>query len=47
MGLKLLILDNYTFNFSNSTVGYSVIGYNVVEDVLNQLIDEGQIANIM
>ena len=35
------------FNFSNSTVGYSVIGYNVAEDVLNQLIDEGQIANII
>tara|TARA_B110000003_G_scaffold239747_1_gene245976 strand:+ start:391 stop:2397 length:2007 start_codon:yes stop_codon:yes gene_type:complete len=35
------------FNFSNSTVGYSVIGYNVVEDVINQLIDEGQIANII
>ena len=35
------------FNFSNSTVGYSVIGYNVVEDVLNQLIDESQIANII
>ena len=35
------------FNFSNSTVGYSVIGYNVIEDVLNQLIDEGQIANII
>ena len=35
------------FNFSNSTVGYNVIGYNVVEDVLNQLIDEGQIANII
>ena len=35
------------FNFSNSTVGYSVIGFNVVEDVLNQLIDEGQIANII
>ena len=35
------------FNFSNSTVGYSVIGYNVVEDVLNQLFDEGQIANII
>ncbi len=35
------------FNFSNSTVGYNVIGYNVVEDVLNQLIEEGQIANII
>ena len=35
------------FNFSNSTVGYTVIGYNVVEDVLNQLIEEGQIANII
>ena len=35
------------FNFSNSSVGYTVIGYNVVEDVLNQLIDEGQIANII
>ena len=35
------------FNFSNSTVGYSVIGYKVVEDVINQLIDEGQIANII
>ena len=35
------------FNFSNSSVGYSVIGYNVVENVLNQLIEEGQIANII
>lgn len=35
------------FNFSNSTVGYTVIGYNVVDDVLNQLISEGQIANII
>ena len=35
------------FNFSNSSVGYSVIGYNVVENVLNQLINEGQIANII
>ena len=30
------------FNFSNSTIGYSVIGYNVVEDVLNQLINENK-----
>ena len=46
-GFKAPDFRQLYFNFSNSTVGYSVIGYNVVEDVLNQLIDEGQIANIV
>ena len=46
-GFKAPDFRQLYFNFSNSTVGYSVIGYNVVEDVLNQLIDEGQIANIL
>ena len=35
------------FNFVNSTIGYSVVGYNVYEEVINQLIDEGQIAGII
>ena len=46
-GFKAPDFRQLYFNFSNSTVGYSVIGYNVIEDVLNQLIDEGQIANIV
>ena len=46
-GFKAPDFRQLYFNFSNSTVGYSVIGYNVIEDVLNQLIDEGQIANIL
>ena len=46
-GFKAPDFRQLYFNFSNSTVGYSVIGYNVVEDVLNQLIDEGQIANMV
>ncbi len=35
------------FNFSNSSVGYSVIGYNVYENVLNQLIEQGEISSII
>ena len=34
-GFKAPDFRQLYFNFSNSTVGYSVIGYNVVEDVLN------------
>ena len=35
------------FNFTNATVGYTVLGYNAVPEVLPQLISEGQIANII
>ena len=35
------------FNFTNATVGYTVLGYNAVSEVLPQLINEGQIANIV
>ena len=35
------------FNFSNSVIGYSVIGYNVYENVLNQLIEQGEISSVI
>ncbi len=35
------------FNFTNATVGYTVLGYNAVSEVLPQLIDQGQIVNII
>ena len=35
------------FNFNNATVGYTVLGYNAVSEVLPQLVDQGQIANIV
>ena len=46
-GFKAPDFRQLYFNFSNSTIGYSVVGYNVVNDVMNQLIDEGQILNIV
>ena len=46
-GFKAPDFRQLYFNFSNSTIGYSVIGYNVVNDVMSQLIDEGQIVNIV
>ena len=46
-GFKAPDFRQLYFNFSNSTIGYSVIGYNVVNDVMSQLIEEGQIINIV
>ena len=46
-GFKAPDFRQLYFNFVNSTVGYSVIGYNVYEELINQLIDEGQISNIL
>jgi outer membrane receptor for ferrienterochelin and colicins len=46
-GFKAPDFRQLYFNFSNTTVGYSVIGYNVINNVLNQLIEEGQITNIV
>ena len=46
-GFKAPDFRQLYFNFSNTSVGYSVIGYNVINNVINQLIEEGQIANII
>ena len=46
-GFKAPDFRQLYFNFTNSTIGYSVIGYNVVNDVMGQLIDEDQIVNII
>lgn len=35
------------FNFTNSTIGYTVLGYNAILEVLPRLISEGQISNII
>lgn len=35
------------FNFSNSTVGYTVLGYNVVEEELAQLQENGEISRVV
>jgi outer membrane receptor for ferrienterochelin and colicins len=46
-GFKAPDFRQLYFNFSNSLVGYTVIGYNAVPEVLPQLIDQGQIANLV
>ena len=46
-GFKAPDFRQLYFNFTNSTIGYSVIGYNVVNDVMSQLIEEGQIVNLI
>ena len=46
-GFKAPDFRQLYFNFSNSTIGYSVIGYNVYENVINQLIQEGVISSII
>ena len=46
-GFKAPDFRQLYFNFVNSTIGYSVVGYNVYEEVINQLIDQGQIAGII
>ncbi len=46
-GFKAPDFRQLYFNFVNSTIGYSVIGYNVYEELIDQLLDEGQISNIL
>ena len=46
-GFKAPDFRQLYFNFTNATVGYTVLGYNAVSEVLPQLIDQGQIANIV
>ena len=46
-GFKAPDFRQLYFNFSNSTIGYSVIGYNVYENVIDQLIQEGMISSII
>ncbi len=42
-GFKAPDFRQLFFNFSNSTVGYQVLGYNVVNDVLPNLIETDQV----
>lgn len=35
------------FDFSNATVGYTVLGYNAVSTAIPELVSQGQIANII
>ena len=46
-GFKAPDFRQLYFNFVNSTIGYSVIGFNVYEELINQLVDDGQISNIL
>lgn len=44
-GFKAPDFRQLYFNFTNATVGYTVLGYNAVPDAIAQLETEGQIAN--
>ncbi|WP_298517121.1 TonB-dependent receptor [uncultured Kordia sp.] len=44
-GFKAPDFRQLYFNFTNATVGYTVLGYNAVADAIAQLDAEGQIAN--
>ena len=46
-GFKAPDFRQLYFNFSNATVGYTVLGYNAVPTVLPELEEQGQIANII
>lgn len=46
-GFKAPDFRQLYFDFSNSTVGYTVLGYNAVIDKINELEAQGQIANII
>jgi len=46
-GFKAPDFRQLYFNFSNSTVGYSVIGFNVVNEVLYELTKNNQIVNLV
>ena len=46
-GFKAPDFRQLYFDFTNSTVGYTVLGYNAVISKMNELVAEGQIANIV
>lgn len=46
-GFKAPDFRQLYFDFTNSTVGYTVLGYNAVIDKINELAEQGQIANIV
>ena len=46
-GFKAPDFRQLFFNFTNSTVGYSVVGHNVVIDVISKLTENNQIANLI
>ncbi|HLT32386.1 MAG TPA: TonB-dependent receptor, partial [Aquaticitalea sp.] len=46
-GFKAPDFRQLYFDFTNSTVGYTVLGYNAIIDKMNELQAEGQIANIV
>lgn len=46
-GFKAPDFRQLYFDFNNTTVGYTVLGYNVVEEAIANLQNQGQIANIL
>ena len=46
-GFKAPDFRQLYFDFTNATVGYTVLGYNAVSTAIPQLEEEGQIANIV
>ena len=46
-GFKVPDFRQLYFNFSNSSVGYTVLGYNAVQTELTELEEQGQIANVV
>lgn len=46
-GFKAPDFRQLYFNFTNATVGYTVLGYNAVIDAITLLNSQGQIANIL
>mgnify|MGYP001319936341 CR=1 FL=1 len=46
-GFKAPEFRQLYFNFTNSTIGYSVLGYNVTNKLLSQLNADGQIVKIL
>ena len=46
-GFKAPDFRQLYFDFNNTTVGYTVIGYNVAEEAIANLQNQGQIANIL
>ena len=46
-GFKAPDFRQLYFNFTNSTLGYSVVGHNVVVDVISELTQSNQIANLI
>ncbi|QNJ99147.1 TonB-dependent receptor plug domain-containing protein [Constantimarinum furrinae] len=46
-GFKAPDFRQLYFNFTNGTVGYTVLGYNAAPEALTQLKDQGEIANLI